>query len=35
MKAILKNLKGACVDWKKAAELGNKDAADWLAQDCK
>ena len=30
----LKDLKGACEDWKKAAELGDEDAAELLKEHC-
>ena len=28
------DLNGACADWKKAAELGDTDAAGWVANQC-
>ncbi len=28
------DLKGACADWEKAAELGDKDAAEWVREQC-
>jgi tetratricopeptide (TPR) repeat protein len=31
----LKNTAGACADWKKSAELGNKDASAMLQQNCR
>ena len=33
-KENLGDLNGACADWKKAAELGNTDAAEWVAKQC-
>ena len=30
----IKNLKGGCEDWKKAAELGDEDAALLVEEDC-
>ena len=33
-KKELENLKGACEDWKKAAELGDEDAAKLLKEHC-
>jgi hypothetical protein len=33
-KEALGDLNGACVDRKKAAELGNTDAAEWVANHC-
>jgi hypothetical protein len=33
-KENLGDLNGACVDWKKAAALGNKIAAEWVAKQC-
>ena len=28
------DLSGACGDWKKAANLGNIDAAEWVENQC-
>ena len=28
------DLKGACFDWKKASSLGDKDAAEWVREQC-
>ena len=28
------DLNGACADWKKAARLGDADAAKWVANQC-
>ena len=33
-KEELGDLNGACADWKKAAELGDTDAAGWVANQC-
>ena len=33
-KENLGDLNGACADWKKAAELGDTDAAGWVANQC-
>ena len=33
-KENLKDLSGACLDWKKAASLGSSDAAKWVANQC-
>ena len=33
-KESLGDLTGACADWKKAAELGDTDAAKWVANQC-
>ena len=33
-KEKLGDLNGACNDWKKAAELGNTEAARWVANQC-
>ena len=33
-KENLGDLNGACVAWKKAAELGDADAAKWVANQC-
>ena len=33
-KESLGDLNGACADWKKAAELGDTDAAKWVANQC-
>jgi tetratricopeptide (TPR) repeat protein len=33
-KENLGDLNGACADWKKAAELGDTDAAKWVANQC-
>jgi hypothetical protein len=31
----LKNyINGACKDWEKAAELGDTDTAEWVANQC-
>ena len=34
MKKDWGDLKGACEDWKKAAELGDEDAAELLKEHC-
>ena len=28
------DLKGACVDWRKAAELGDERSAEWVKEQC-
>ncbi len=33
-KELIGDLKGACVDWKEASSLGNKDAAGWAKNQC-
>ena len=33
-KENLGDLNGACNDWKKAASLGNEDAAKWVRDKC-
>ena len=33
-KESLGDLKGACADWRKAASLGDKDAAQWVRDQC-
>ena len=33
-KENLGDLNGACADWKKAAALGHKNAAKWVAKQC-
>ena len=33
-KENLGDLNGACADWKKAARLGDADAAKWVANQC-
>jgi acyl CoA:acetate/3-ketoacid CoA transferase alpha subunit len=30
----LKDLTGACADWKKAASLGYTNSAEWVANQC-
>ena len=33
-KELLGDLNGACIDWKKAANLGYEDAAQWVKDQC-
>tara|TARA_B110000858_G_scaffold80020_1_gene92732 strand:- start:75 stop:212 length:138 start_codon:yes stop_codon:yes gene_type:complete len=34
IKKDLGDLNGACADWRKAASLGDKDAAQWVRDQC-
>ena len=31
---LAKDLKGACDDWRKAADLGEENAAEWVKEQC-
>ncbi len=33
-KEYIRDLKGACSDWRKASELGDKDPAKWVKDQC-
>ena len=33
-KEEIRDLKGACADWRKASQLGNQDAVQWVRNSC-
>jgi len=33
-KELLKDLRGACADWRRAANLGHSNSAKWVREEC-